>query len=107
MMITTEARLNGQSWPVKVYYLGNGNYEISGRGTMLHVLIRDSYGYCGGDYLVAVSNYHRCGCLNDWIFNGGDIQQHVGIENTVDAYTLAAGLRAIYQHRNELGEWLG
>lgn len=73
---------------------------------MLDVLIRDSYGYCGGDYLVAVSNYQRCGCLDARIFNGDDIHQYVGIENIVDAYTLAAGLRVIHRHREEIGKWI-
>jgi len=55
------AHLNGIEGPVKVFARGNGNVNVSGRGSELMVAIRPSFVVGGGDYLVAVTNYNRCG----------------------------------------------
>lgn len=90
------ARLNGRSWPVRVVSLSGGsNYKIIGRGTELLVAIRPSGGMGGGDRLVAVINYNRCGCLDAREWTAEDIQHYIGVENQVDAATLAAALNVL------------
>jgi hypothetical protein len=96
--LETTAQLKKNSWPVKIKPLGNGNYIITGRSTELRLAIRLSHGIGGGEYLIAETNYNRCGCLNSWQrWDAEDIQQYIGIDNPVDAATLAAGLNLIFK----------
>ncbi|MCL6480072.1 MAG: hypothetical protein K6T65_17035 [Peptococcaceae bacterium] len=90
------AWLNGYSWPVRVVPLGDGNYKVTGRGTELLVANRPSGCVGGGEYLVAVVNYNRCGCLDVRKWTAEDMRQYIGIENRVDAATLVAALNALF-----------
>ena len=62
------------------------------------VAIRPALGIGGGRYLIAVTNFNRCGCLDARPWSAEDIQQHVGVQNNVDAATLAAALEVIFEH---------
>lgn len=100
----TQATLNEKAWPVAITPLdGPGNYLVSGRGTGMWVAVRPSLGIGGGRYLIAVTNFNCCGCLDDRQWSAGDIQQHVGIRNKVDAATLAAALEIIFKDVRAMG----
>ncbi|RKO65742.1 hypothetical protein [Desulfofundulus salinus] len=97
-MMEVQAYLRKESWPVKIRPLrAKGNYVVSGRGTEMWIAVRPSGGIGGGDFLVAVTNFNRCGCLDARKWSAGDVQQYIGIENLVDAVTLAAALDAIFK----------
>lgn len=63
----------------------------------MRLAIRPSHGIGGGKWLVAETNYNRCGCLNAQHWYAEDIQQYIGIENLIDAATLAAALNLIFE----------
>lgn len=95
-MIEVQATLRNNGWTVKIRPLIEpGNYVVTGRGTEMWVAVRPSGGIGGGHYLVAVVNFNRCGCLNAQKWSAEDIVRYVGIENKVDAATLATALDAI------------
>lgn len=84
---TVEARDEYDTWPVKIELLGD-QFIISGRCTRLDTyLIETDRGY-----LVAVTNYNRCGHVPEDC-TAYNIMDYVGIENKVDATTLAAAVR--------------
>lgn len=96
-MLEVQATLRNDGWPVKVRRLKTpGNYVVSGRATEMRVAVRTSAGIGGGRYLVAVVNFNRCGCLNAGKWSAEDIVQYIGIENKIDAATLAAALNVIF-----------
>jgi hypothetical protein len=94
-MFKTTAKLRGKTWPVTIKSLGRNNYIVSGRSTELRLAIRPSHDIGGGEWLVAELNYNRCGCLNAQNWHAEDIQQYIGLENLVDAATLAAALNIL------------
>lgn len=96
-MLEARATLRKESWPVKIRPLkAKGNYVVSGKGTEMWVAIRPSCGMGGGDYLIAVTNFNRCGCLDARKWSAEDIMQYLGVKNRIDAATLAAALDVIF-----------
>jgi len=89
---TTTAELNGDTWPVKIQQQAGERFLVSGRSTGLEVYVTNS----AFGYLVAVTNYQRAGIVPADV-DGSGIQQYVGIENLVDATTVAAAVRWIIQ----------
>ncbi|MBO8128267.1 MAG: hypothetical protein H0Z39_03585 [Peptococcaceae bacterium] len=63
----------------------------------MDVAIRLSNGIGGGRFIIAVTNWNRCGCLGPYTdITASDVQQYIGLENPVDAATLAAALNNIF-----------
>ncbi|MDQ0286366.1 hypothetical protein J2Z49_001480 [Desulfofundulus luciae] len=103
-MMEVQASLHDNRWPVKIHPLrAPGNYVITGRGTEMWIAVRPSGGIGGGSHLIAVINFNRCGCLDADKWSAADVQQYIGIENPVDAATLAAALNVILGRNQENG----
>lgn len=84
---TVEARDEYGTWPVKIELLGD-QFIISGRYSRLDTYLFET----DQGYLVAVTNYNRCGHVPADC-TAYDVMDYVGIENQVDATTLAAAVR--------------
>jgi len=83
------ARLKNDTWPVEICRR-DGYFEVCGRGTRLEVYLAQT----GDGLLVSVPNFNRCGHVPADC-NAYDVADYVGIENRVDATTLAAAIRYI------------
>ncbi len=78
----------GDSWPVRVEARANEYFTASGRMSGINFYLSETT----GGYLVAVTNYNRAG-LVPADCSVYDIMDYVGMENEVDAATLAAAVR--------------
>lgn len=78
----------GSNWPVKIRARAGEYFEVCGRGTSLHLYLTET----ASGYLVSVPNYNRCG-LAPADCDAYNVMEYVGLENQVDATTLAAGIR--------------
>lgn len=92
-LATVKARMGNSKWPVTIKRRAGEYFDISGRGTSLTVYITETY----SGYLVSVPNHKRCGNVPADC-NMYDVMNYVGIENEVDASTLAAGVRWLIEH---------
>ncbi|MTV47731.1 hypothetical protein GJ688_01880 [Heliobacillus mobilis] len=77
-----------EGWHVRIRVQAGERFEISGRGTSMFVYITEA----NGQYLVVEMTNKRAGlvpqrCSED------DIMDYVGIDNRVDAITLATAVR--------------
>lgn len=86
-LATITASDGTSTWEVRILRRA-GYFEVCGRSTSMDVYLRKTH----AGYLVSVPNFRRCGIV-PVDCSGLDIQEYVGIENPVDATTLAAAIR--------------
>jgi len=89
-LTTITAGSQRDNWPVKIKVRAGEYFEVTGRGTGLDLYLTET----NAGYLVAVPNFNRCGHVPADC-NAYDVADYVGIENRVDATTLAAAIRYI------------
>lgn len=88
-LATITAGSKQNTWPVKIKIRDGEYFEVTGRGTMMELYLTKT----SAGYLVAVPNYFkRCGYVPAGC-DAHDIMDYVGIDNFVDATTLAAAIR--------------
>ena len=93
---TTVAQLGDEEWPVRIQEQGNEMYIISGRSSRFDVyLVETIHGY-----LVAIPNMQRAGHVPADVDTFG-VREYVGVDNQVDATTLAAAVRWLIEHSCE------
>lgn len=84
------ARQGGKEWPVRIEIRADEYFYIAGRDTGMNVYITKT----NAGYLVAVTNYQRCGHLPAKC-TYHDVMEYLDWDNSVDAATLAAGVNYI------------
>lgn len=87
---TVTAQSGKNKWSVTITKRAGEYFEICGRGTRMDVYIHEA----NAGYLVSVPNFQRCGHVPEGC-STNDIINYVGIENQVDAATLAAAVRCL------------
>ena len=87
-LATITAGSKRDNWPVKIKVRAGEYFEVSGRCTRFDLYLTET----NAGYLVAVPNHNRCGHVPADC-NTYDVMHYVGIENQVDATTLAAAIR--------------
>lgn len=93
---TTNAQLGDEQWSVRIQEQGNEMYIISGRSSRMDLYLVGTH----NGYLVAVPNMNRAGLVPADV-NAHGIQEYVGLENVVDAATLAAAVRWLVKNSCE------
>ena len=94
--IAITATNNKTIWSVNIKAIHDwrcGGYTITGRGTSLDTFLSR----VSGGILVSLPDYRRCGIVPSDC-NRFDIMNYIGLENEVDAATLAAAVRELHAH---------
>lgn len=81
------ARKGNESWPVHIE-AREQHFSVSGRGTSFALYLTET----DSGYLVSLPLERRCGHVPDDC-SARDVMAYVGVENAVDAATLAAAIR--------------
>ncbi|MGI9861344.1 hypothetical protein SDD30_08165 [Moorella naiadis] len=85
---TIMAARGKEKWPVRITLRAGEYFEVSGRSTRMDVYLAET----NSGYLVSIPNFQRCGVVpGDCSLY--DVQEFIGIDNKVDATTLAVALR--------------
>lgn len=87
-LATITAGSKRDNWPVKIKVRAGEYFEVSGRYTRFDLYLTET----NAGYLVSVPNHNRCGHVPADC-SAYDVMNYVGIENQVDATTLAAAIR--------------
>jgi hypothetical protein len=89
---TVMAARGKEKWPVCITLRAGEYFEVSGRSTSMDVYLAETY----SGYLVSIPNFQRCGVVpGDCSLY--DVQEYIGIDNKVDATTLAVALRYLIE----------
>jgi hypothetical protein len=94
--IAITATNNKTTWPVNIkpmHGFNCGGYTITGRDTSLDTFLSR----VPGGILVSLPNWQRAGIVPSCC-NRFDVMNYIGLENEVDAATLAAAVRELHAH---------
>ncbi|MEG6617464.1 hypothetical protein V6C27_13710 [Peptococcaceae bacterium 1198_IL3148] len=82
-----------EPWEIRITKRADEYFEITGRMSSLTVYLTET----NSGYLVSVPSEQRCGHVPADC-NQYDIENYVGLENDIDATTLATGVRWLIQN---------
>ncbi|HHY66653.1 MAG TPA: hypothetical protein GX517_05560 [Alicyclobacillus sp.] len=88
-MVEVAAQKGTDSWPVRIE-AREQHFSVSGRGTSFALYLTET----DSGFLVSLPLERRCGHVPDDC-SARDVMAYVGVENAVDAATLAAAIRCL------------